>query len=376
MNVKNRKGFAIAFGFLFAILFGVFACNGSFPTQSKTGLPTDHTILKSYAYHQSGLYVPANKCTTCHGDSLKGGVSMASSQATPSCFQCHSSIWGGIDHSVLLTGIDGQSYHKTGYYNPQTNCVECHGNDLKGGSYKGGATPSCYKCHSNLWAGFSDHTILLTGSDGSSYHKAGYAFPQTNCVQCHGSDLKGGTYNGSATKSCYQCHSDIWTALSDHTILLTGIDGTGYHKLGYNDPATNCVQCHGSDLKGGTYNGSATKSCYQCHNSAVWDWRSTHTVSIGSHWHKPGFFNPTTNCVQCHGSDLKGGSSGSSCYNSSCHSTAVWDWKSTHTKNKHGVLHMSGSSSACTKCHGADLRGGISGSSCYQCHSNGTGDDD
>lgn len=42
-----------------------------------------------------------------------------------------------------------------------------------------------------------------------------------------------------------------------------------------------------------------------------------HTVSFGGANHKPGYLNASTNCVSCHGSDLKGGSSPVSCYN--CH---------------------------------------------------------
>jgi hypothetical protein len=44
---------------------------------------------------------------------------------------------------------------------------------------------------------------------------------------------------------------------------------------------------------------------------------SDHTVSKSGTMHKSGLTNPTTNCVSCHGSDLKGGSAGVSCY--SCH---------------------------------------------------------
>ncbi|MCB9208482.1 MAG: hypothetical protein H6612_03570 [Ignavibacteriales bacterium] len=44
---------------------------------------------------------------------------------------------------------------------------------------------------------------------------------------------------------------------------------------------------------------------------------------------------------------------------------------SDHTVNKHGVMHKSGLTSPltnCVDCHGADLRGGDVGVSCYSCH--------
>ena len=42
-----------------------------------------------------------------------------------------------------------------------------------------------------------------------------------------------------------------------------------------------------------------------------------HTVNKSGVMHRPGLTNPTENCVSCHGSDLKGGTVGVSCY--SCH---------------------------------------------------------
>ena len=42
-----------------------------------------------------------------------------------------------------------------------------------------------------------------------------------------------------------------------------------------------------------------------------------HTLNKGGHRHKSGLNTPAANCVSCHGSDLKGGSAGVSCY--SCH---------------------------------------------------------
>jgi hypothetical protein len=43
----------------------------------------------------------------------------------------------------------------------------------------------------------------------------------------------------------------------DHTVNNDGV----LHKSGLKDPFTNCVGCHGADLKGG----SAPVSCYECH---------------------------------------------------------------------------------------------------------------
>lgn len=46
-------------------------------------------------------------------------------------------------HTVNKNGI----MHKTGLNSPTTNCVECHGTDLRGGS----VGVSCYSCHGKKW---------------------------------------------------------------------------------------------------------------------------------------------------------------------------------------------------------------------------------
>jgi hypothetical protein len=45
-------------------------------------------------------------------------------------------------HTVNKNG----NYHRPGLNDPLTNCVQCHGADLRGGS-----GPSCYKCHGQKW---------------------------------------------------------------------------------------------------------------------------------------------------------------------------------------------------------------------------------
>ena len=45
-------------------------------------------------------------------------------------------------HTVNKNGV----YHRPGLTDPMTNCGQCHGSDLRGGS-----GPSCYKCHGQKW---------------------------------------------------------------------------------------------------------------------------------------------------------------------------------------------------------------------------------
>jgi hypothetical protein len=44
-----------------------------------------------------------------------------------------------------------------------------------------------------------------------------------------------------------------------------------------------------------------------------------HTISKDGFMHKSGLEQPLVNCVSCHGSDLKGGTTGVSCFE--CHGT-------------------------------------------------------
>jgi cytochrome c553 len=54
---------------------------------SKYTPPADHTISKDGFMHKSGLDQPLTNCISCHGTDLKGGASGVS------CFECHGKEW-------------------------------------------------------------------------------------------------------------------------------------------------------------------------------------------------------------------------------------------------------------------------------------------
>lgn len=259
MRASTRRVAAVV---LIPVLFivSMVGCD-FFPTQSKEGLPADHSDKRSYAYHKTLSNFDVVNCGTCHGSTLKGGVSTDDQTAAPSCYQCHGNIWGFSGHTLLQTGPDGKAYHKPGLYDPFANCTECHGQNLRGSTSNGVSTPSCYKCHGANWDWRATHTLLKTGADPQGYH------------------------------------------------VPTGIY----------EPQTYCSRCHGSNLRGGTFNGSPTNSCYECHNSAVWDWRSTHTVRKDGKYHHPDYKRNPNMCQDCHGVRGQGGTA-RSCYGSGCHS--------------------------------------------------------
>jgi len=47
-------------------------------------------------------------------------------------------------HTVSMGGVR----HLTGLNEPETNCVACHGTDLRGGA---NGEPSCFSCHGQKW---------------------------------------------------------------------------------------------------------------------------------------------------------------------------------------------------------------------------------
>jgi hypothetical protein len=81
-------------------------------------------------------------------------------------------------------------------------------------------------------------------------------------------------------------------------------------------------------------------------------------------------------CKTCHGSDFKGGKAGVGCYGSNCHSTYPHqpEWTFFDNANSHGsyLKANEGAIENCKECHGSNLRGGSSGVPCYGCHAEGS----
>lgn len=168
---------------------------------------------------------------------------------------------------------------------------------------------------------------------------------------CHGADLTG----GSSEISCYMCHSTYphevgWAYGDKHwqKVLEVG--------------KSQCTGCHGEDFAGG----DTGVSCYQCHELYPHSngWQLGHKTYL-----KAQNYDYSTCATTCHGQDLNGGNSGISC--NSCHYSfphpGVSDWENLG----HGLYLQSYTFdlTKCTDCHGVNLTGGISGVSCYSCHS-------
>jgi predicted CxxxxCH...CXXCH cytochrome family protein len=96
--------------------------------------------------------------------------------------------------------------------------------------------------------------------------------------------------------------------------------------------------------------------------------------------HRPSFLNDSSQCMQCHGSDLRGGISKVSCFSplfggQACHANgpsghpAGWREPGLHGAAAKSQPGTSTGFSSCRACHGADFAGGIARVSCFSASS-------
>lgn len=75
----------ILFAFVFSLALLTFCTSPTEPTTSVS--PSSHTVNKNGVMHKSGLTDPLTNCTECHGSDLKGG------SVGVSCYSCHGKKW-------------------------------------------------------------------------------------------------------------------------------------------------------------------------------------------------------------------------------------------------------------------------------------------
>lgn len=175
-------------------------------------------------------------------------------------------------------------YHPLGYeevaaHGPDSNlqvedCRDCHGSDLRGGTWRGGSVESCDSCHDPIDATW-----------------------RTNCTFCHG----GGETGGGAPPRGLDGRSDTH-AFAPHTA----------HQTRTNHPAYACTECHAAvtDVMtpehafdstpgraevhfnginaGGTYDGSGGCASNYCHGDGT---GNNGVTAVG---------DPTPDCGTCH----------------------------------------------------------------------------
>ena len=187
---------------------------------------------------------------------------------------------------------------------------------------------------------------------------------EAQCNKCHGVTVR---------KTCADCHGTVYPhSMSWKSGTFNPATDTAHHAYYLKNHAWNvgqCVSCHGSDFKGG----SSGKSCYRCHTSyphiaSVWN----DTLNAQFHGQRVKAQNwNAAECQACHGTDFAGGFSGQSCF--ACHVSYphAAAWKDTlSVAGFHGVYlkNKSFALTECQPCHGSTYQGGTSGSACYTCH--------
>lgn len=249
----------------------------------------DHTVNRGGVNHLQNVNAKSD-CGPCHG-----GNALEGSRNRPSCYECHGNVWNASEiHTVELNDV----FHAPEYFDPATNCTQCHGDDFLGM----GSAPSCYQCHNAKWERPATHTV----NKNWAVHDPNLFTPIGICDECHGTNLQGVSDGGTA-QSCYTCHVNLWDRPSSHTTNKGG----AMHDPGLFSPDVNCSSsdCHGTDLKGGTTGGATARSCYTCHGSAWLDPPATHTKNKDGYLHDPRY-KPSRggpygicNVAGCHGTD-------------------------------------------------------------------------
>ncbi|NOS86689.1 MAG: hypothetical protein HOP31_16270 [Ignavibacteria bacterium] len=77
------------------MFFSFHSCDGIFPSQSKSNVPSDHNNNHGGAFHKGED--DSDDCDECHGNDLRGKVYNYNGTLviTSSCFQCHGNVWEG-----------------------------------------------------------------------------------------------------------------------------------------------------------------------------------------------------------------------------------------------------------------------------------------
>ncbi len=79
----------------FLLLTGIYSCDGIFPSETKSNVPSDHTNNRGGALHKGER--ETDDCKECHGNDLRGKVYNYNGTliVTSSCYQCHGDVWEG-----------------------------------------------------------------------------------------------------------------------------------------------------------------------------------------------------------------------------------------------------------------------------------------
>ncbi|HEY5999140.1 MAG TPA: hypothetical protein VI078_07530 [bacterium] len=245
----------------------------------------------------------------------------------------------GVGHPEDWIADHGKAYRKA-----PARCVECHGTDLKGGV-------SAVSCFSASFKGTACHP----GGPATFIHPEGWGAWQRHgaaakaapgpsggfawCESCHGTDFAGGIVN----TPCARCHG----VPAPHP-RAPWRGGPQTHATTNTANAPVCAQCHrhaGSGGQPGCFNGTLCHTQRGVHPGGWGDPTSHGPAAKG----RPGPSSGFLFCTGCHGSDYRGNGAGVSCF--PCHGVdaphppSPWRARFTHTTTDQGNAPV------CLACH-------------------------
>ena len=297
-------------------------------------------------------------CKTCHGDNYTGGSSEIS------CYQCHEGGESGHPEYWMHISYGTDEFHGDAFFDDPdwTDCQQCHGEDLNGGT----SETSCYLCHTG---GPSGHTAAVDfmNYDSTSFHsnKGNWNALIDRCQNCHGVDLDGGLVN----VSCTDCH--IGGTFAPHPEHYLTFPHLQFHSSAgdWTSTVDQCMGCHGDNLDGGLVD----MSCITCHTDGFTSHAPNFNIDI--HNQIGDWVDVNSQCQGCHGENFDGGFVDISCVN--CHASdgeishpdgfAIYGDPNFHSNTGEWDPTVN----TCKSCHGENLDGGIVGLNCHDCHADG-----
>ncbi len=310
---------------------------------------------------------PGN-CGGCHGNPPP-----APHPADADCHACHPGTVRA-DGKVDLGG----GLHINGTVDMEVSgCSACHGFPPEAPHPQDNA---CHVCHGGSVT--SDGAIVDDG-----LHKDGevqWAALAGSCDKCHGNPPEAPHVQDDA---CHACHAS--TAMDDGTLAA---DGDHYDGSFQWAPTTaSCDKCHGNPPAAPHVQDAV---CWNCHSSTVNDdgtidadnaLHMNGAVDVGGgadacnicHGDPPALPHPQatthTQCSWCHSDSVN--ANGTINTESGTHQNGTVESNKLHPEEFldpaiHGNHFNEDGPGACSICHGEDLLGGPSGTSCDKCHPN------
>ncbi len=407
----------------------LFACSSDNPNAEEAhpsawsnpaGLGTDN--FHGTVVSQQGV----RDCQACHGLELNGAAGI------PGCRECHFDEFGsrippGVNWSHGSSHTDLDAYEAVcnachalsrSFGVGPGQCHDCHGTttahvtgqawlDSASADFHGDSTLNCSSCHdTNVFCatchfGPSGSRVPagVSWTHGSVPHSSlaaneavcnqchtltrQYRNQPATCHDCHGTvtahvtgqawlDSASADFHGDSTLNCSSCHDTNVFCSTCHfgpsgSRVPAGVSWT-HGSVPHASLAANeavCNQCH--TLTRQYRNQPAT--CHDCHGTEMHALGQPWMDKAAAGWHGETANQGTDGCQACHGSDLRGGSSGVSCF--SCHFSATGSRVPPGTSWNHGQSgHRSYGSfqGICTACHNTNRAYNHPPSSCHNCH--------